>query len=432
MNTRNFLLTGFLSASVFAGLISLPAVAQKKANVADETLTLKAQKATGQWGDKQGLKLEGTPAQPARVTHPQLDVAAPKIEVAFDDNRQFKGVVATGGVEFKVSLTQKDGAPIRVEAKCDNANLKRTDALRVLTLNGGVDGWFQSGDGPRNQLRGQTVIIKSQPDSEVTLVADIKGDAQGIRVDVPPPGKAPPGNAAPDAKPVIITAQNAQLRQSKNGIDADVDGGAQGVRLEIPALANNEKPGALSVGAVVITSQRASVRQADGIAHLTGNAHAVSGGEGQAKFDVSADDLTITRAATGEINALKTNGRTRLKLDLPPDPNAKPLTVKDKKAAFGKPNYLEIEADTATADLAKNALTFDGNLKGFYRLPIVNDEPNTAPNVTLSQDYPFSGEHAVISYAPEVGDIARGLNIVVEGDKASGKQAIFKLPGFTF
>ena len=168
MKTQIYLLIGLLSAPV-CSVVTSSAFAQNKAGAADDTLTIKALKASGQWGDKQGLKLEGTATQPAHVTHPQLDVTAPKIDVSFDDSRQLKNVVTSGGVQFKVSLTQKAGPPVRIEAKCDNANLDRTDAARVLTLNGGVDGWFQSGDGPRNLLRGQTVKITSQPDSGTTL-----------------------------------------------------------------------------------------------------------------------------------------------------------------------------------------------------------------------------------------------------------------------
>ena len=413
MKTQIYLLIGLLSVPVFS-IVSPAAFAQNKVGAADDTLTIKAFKASGQWGDKQGLKLEGTAAQPAHVMHPQLDVMAPKIDVSFDDTRQLKNVVASGGVQFKVSLTQKDGPPVRIEAKCDNANLDRTDAMRILTLNGGVDGWFQSGDGPRNLLRGQTVKITSQPDSPTTFIADIKGDAQGIRVDVPPPGQA-----APNAKPITITAQNAQLRQNKSGLDADVDGGTQGVRLEIPALPKSDKAGALAMGAVVVTSQRASVRQAEGVARFTGNAHALSSGEGMAKFDVTADELNLSRTAEGAIDTLKTKGRTRLKLDLPPDANAKPVVNTDK-ISVGKPNYLEVEANMATVEIAKNTLTFEGDIKGFYRLP---------PSATQRADYNFSGERAIISFAPEAGDIARGLNVEVIGNT---KPAEIEIPGFKF
>lgn len=392
-------------------MVSSPVKAQQKAVVGNETLTLKARKATGQWGDKQGLKLEGSAAQPAQITHPQLDVAAPTISADFDDNRQLKSVTATGGVQFKVSMTQKDGPAVRIEAKCDNASLDRSAKARVLTLNGGVDGWFQSGNGPRNVLRGQTVKITSQPEAETNLVADIRGDAQGIRVDVPPPG-----NAASDAKPITITAQNAQLRQNKGTLDADVDGGAQGVRLEIPALPKNDQTGALSVGAIVVTSQRASVRQADGSARFTGNAHAISSAEGTAKFDVSAAELVINRLPNGQWDALKATGRAKVKLDLPPDANAKPL-VETNKLTFGKPNYVEVEANSATANLAKNSLNFEGDVKGFYRLPSANNSPVT--------DYKFSGEHAVISYSPEAGSVVRGLGVEVTGDK---EQAVIELP----
>ena len=384
-----------------------------------------AAKLTGSWGSENGFRLEGNATQPAHFQHPQLEVTARSaIDFAFDKDAKgetrLKSATATGNVNFKVSLSQKNGAPIRVEANCQQAVFTPAASARSLTLNGGVDGWFQSGNGPRNQLRGQSVKITSQPEGASTLIADIKGDAQGVRVDVPSPGKATPGS-----KPITITAQNAQLRQNQNGMDADVDGGTLGVRLEIPAMPKNATSSALNLGAVVVTAQRASVRQSDGQARFIGNARAASSGEGTIKFDVAADELSLNRATGGEIAAIKTTGRARMKLDLPPDAEAKPAT--DNKISFGKPNYLEVEANAATADLSKNTLTFEGDVKGFYRLPVA--EPQAASTPT---DYKFSGERAVISYTPEAGGIARGLNVQVIGDPDKEKQAQFELPAFSF
>jgi lipopolysaccharide export system protein LptA len=428
MKTRILL----LSMPLWCGFWCCSSEAQNaaiKTGTGNDTLTITAPKMTGRLGSKQGALLEGTAAKPAKISHPQLDVSAPRINVASDENYPIKNVAATGGVQFKVSLAQKNAPPVRIEAKCDNATLDRGEKTRVLTLNGGVDGWFQSGDGPRNQLRGQTVKITSQPDAATALIADIKGDAQGVRVDVPTPGKAAPG-----AKPITITAQNAQLRQTQNGLDADVDGGTLGVRLEIPAMAKNAALGALNnglnLGAVVVTSQRASVRQADGQARFTGNARAASSGEGTMKFDVSADELSISRATNGEIAAIKTTGRARMKLDLPPDnkdetkPDTKPAESTNK-IMFGRPNYLEVEANAATADLTKNVLIFEGDVKGFYRLTATQGQTTTqaAPPI----DYKFSSEQAVISYAPEAGSLARGLNIELTGKE---QQPQIELPGF--
>ena len=84
-----------------------------------------------------------------------------------------------------------------------------------------------------------------------------------------------------------------------------------------------------------------------------------------------------------------------------------------------------MEANAATADLAKNTLVFEGNVKGFYRLPVTGPQSTAAP-----MDYPFSGERAVISYAPEAGGIARGLNVELVGNPNSGEQAQFELPPF--
>ncbi len=431
MNTRNSRLVNLLVVPVFSCLF-LPQVAARAQQGATKTvkiggnLNVEAGSVKLFTGAKQGALIEGTPTKPAHIWFPaadakeppQLDVTSPHIEILSDKNNTLKGVVATKGVQFEVSLSQKNGPPVRVQAKCDNATLNRTDAARVLTLNGGVDGWFQSGDGPRNQLRGQTVTITSQPDAATSLIADIKGDTQGIRVDVPPDGKSASG-----VKPVIVTAQNAQLRQGKNGLEADVDGGTQGVRMEIPPQPKTGNASALAMGMIVLTAQRASVRQADGTAHLMGNAHAASNGEGQGTFDVAADEFTLSRKPDGEIDVLKSKGRTRLKLGLPPDANAKPLVATKNKIAFGKPDYIEVESNSATADLAKNTLIFEGDVKGFYRLPTAN-----APAATPSKDYKFSGQRAIMSYAPETGDIARGLNVEVEGGT---EQAVIELPGFS-
>ncbi|HEY0075890.1 MAG TPA: hypothetical protein VGB77_17440 [Abditibacteriaceae bacterium] len=419
---------------IAATFITTTAMAQQVKNDSSSP-KVEAAKVIGNWGDERiGLKLEGSAARPAHFQLPQLDVAARNnIEFKFDKDSKgdmgLKSATASGNVIFKVSLSQKNGAPFRIEARCDDATLDRGDKARVLTLKGGVDGWFQSGDGPRNQLRGQTVKITSQPDAATALIADIKGDAQGVRVDVPTPGKAAPG-----AKPITMTAQNAQLRQTQNGLDADVDGGTLGVRLEIPAMAKIAAPGALNnglnLGAVVVTSQRASVRQADGQARFTGNARAASSGEGTMKFDVSADELSISRATNGEIAAIKTTGRARMKLDLPPDnkaetkPDTKPAESTNK-IMFGRPNYLEVEANAATADLAKNVLIFEGDVKGFYRL--IATEGQTTNQATPPTDYKFSSEQAVISYAPEAGSLARGLNIELTGKE---QQPQIELPGF--
>ena len=417
-----------MKRSVLLVLTALSCFAQssqaQQPKAAEMKPSFSAAKWSGSWGSETGFKLEGNATQPAHFKHPQLEVIAlSSIAFAFDKDAKgetrLKSATATGKVNFKVSLAQKGAAPVRIEANCQQAIFAPTPTARTLALNGGVDGWFQSGNGPRNQLRGQSVQITSQPEGANTLIADIKGDAQGVRVDVPPPGQAAPG-----AKPITITAQNAQLRQNEKGLDADVDGGTLGVRLEIPAMPKNASSNALNLGAVVVTSQRASVRQADGQARFIGNARAASSGEGAVKFDVTADELSLHRAANGEVATIKTTGRSKMKLDLPPDADAKPVTSSTNKISFGTPNYLEVEANMATADLSKNTLVFEGDVNGFYRLPV------NGPQATTPTDYKLSGERAVISYAPEAGAVARGLKVEVTGDPLKNKQAQFDLPPF--
>ncbi len=400
---------------------------------------LSAQKAEGEWGEKQGLRLEGTVAQPARVSHPQLDVAAPKIEVNFDDKRQFTRVNATGGVSFAVTLKQqKDGPSTRIEAKCDNAMLERPTTganagTRVLTLRGGVDGWYQLEGGPRNALRGQTVTLNSKPGAAESLLANIEGGPEGVRLEVPPataPVKGGTGQGAPGSPPgaplvsshgpVIITAQSAVLRQQKDGLSADVEGGERGVRMEIQPGANAS--GNDLVQGVVVTSRRATVRQGEGAARFIGSAHAASIG-GKGKIDVTADEIMLTRNAKGDFDLVKTGGRAKVKVDLSQlkaQPAAPPATApaapdgqndKQKKPAM-RPEYLEFEADSAEAQLAKNQLVFEGNLRGFYRLPAQEAKPNQPPSPT---DYPFVGQRAVLSYTPGAADPAQSWTFVFKG-----------------
>lgn len=409
MKTRFLLLAGLMAGLAFSQ-VSLA----QNAGEANTNIDVKSGLVTI---GPTAVIFDGTEAKPAHITHPQFDIKAPKIVVGVDKDRRPTGITATRGVQFKVSLTQQGGAPVRVEAKCDNAVLKRGNKSSTLTLREGVDGWFQIGDGARNTLRGKTVEITSQPEAAESLIADIKGDAQGVRLEVPPPANKPKSGT------VTLTAQNAIIRKTKDGILADADGGERGVRLEVPPLPKGSGPGGLTLGTVVLTSQRASVKQSDGTARFIGNAHAQSS-DGPTKFDVTSSELIVTRNDNGGLDSLRTVGRSTVKLDLPQDTAKPATTTSNNDNPFGRPNYLEIKADAATANLANNSLNFTGAITGFYRLAA------KGPAGATPKDYPFSGETAMVSYTPDAGDGASGFNVQVKG-RDDAEQAHIVLPGFS-
>ena len=437
MKKRHFLLSFTLLVAVPSGIGLLPTSAAQAQNAKPTdaaVVKISARDVEGEWGSQTGLRLEGSVTQPAHISHPQLDVAAPKIEVSFDDKRQFTKVTATGGVSFAVTLTQKgDGAQkiaaTRIEAKCNNAVMERPTTganagARVLTLRGAVDGWYQIEGGSRNTLRGETVTLTSRPDAADALTANIEGGADGVRIELPP---AAAGANAPNRGPVVLTAQNAVIRQQKDGISADADGGTRGVRLEMqsgaaPAVGATAVAGGLMIGNVVVTSRRAEVRQKEGTARFIGDAHAVSSGAAQ-KFDVSASEIMLTRSAAGDFDAIKTVGRAKVKLDLPKE---KVAPGAESKASM-RPEYLEVEADSADAQLAKNQLVFAGNVAGFYRLPAQPAKPNQPAPPT---DYPFSGERVLLSYTPGVADPAQRWNLHFNGREGAPVQIEVPAVGF--
>ena len=397
----------------------VPANAQNSKPADASVVKISACTVEGEWGGKTGLRLEGCATQSARISHPQLDVAAPKIEVGFDDKRQFTKVTGSGGVNFAVTMPQKDGLATRIEAKCNNAVLERAvtganTGARVLTLRGGVDGWYQVAGGIKNTLRGETVALTSRPGAAEALTANIEGGTDGVRIELPPPPAAVGETTNPVANrgPVIITAQSAVIRQQKDGISADAEGGTRGVRLEIKpadAVAGTDN---LLNGAVVVTSRRAVVRQSEGLARFIGDAHAVSVGTAQ-KFDVAAEEISLARNASGVFDFIKTVGRAKVKLDLTQDKTAAPAP--DKAAtdkATLRPEYLEVEADSAVATLVKSQLVFAGNVRGFYRLPAQNAGSNQP---AAPADYKFSGDRVVLIYKPGATDAAERWNIAFSG-----------------
>jgi hypothetical protein len=259
-------------------------------------------------------------------------------------------VRALGNVNFKLNLVPRGGgAPARIEATCDSATL--TTAERVLVLKGRVNGFYQIAGGARNTLRGDAATLRYQGEN---LIADLTG---GVTVSVP----------------------------------AETLG----------------RPDAL--GDVTITAQRAQINQSDGSATFAGNARAISSGGANA-FDVAAPRFTLTRGANGTISTLKTIGRTLVKLDLPPDPASAGTPATG--SSVGKPTRVEVASDGATIERATSTATFEGNVKGFYRLIQIG-----AP-----QNFDFAGTRAVVRYLPTAQgqNALAGLNVDVSDATVNG------------
>lgn len=281
---------------------ALPAVAQTKAPVkAPGGLTFSGVNSIYR---SNGVRLEGTPAQPAHVTSPEMDVTAQVIalDVASGAVSQVR---AQNSVNLKLNLPARNGAaPARVEVRCANATL--TPRPFKLVLKGKLNGFYQLGNG-----------------AQTTLTGDV-----------------------------------ATFTEVNKNIVADVTGG---ITLNVPAETLG-RPDAL--GDLTITAQRGRINQADGTATFSGNARAIS--KGANSFDVAASEFVLTRAADGTISTLRTSGRTLVKLDLPPD--AAPQASTPGATSVGRPTHVEVAADGAVIDRATSTATFDGNVKGFYSL----------------------------------------------------------------
>lgn len=308
-----------------------------------------------------GVRLEGFPGKPARVQlPPQLDVSALVIGLDRRGN-DIQQVRAVTSVNFKINSPARNGnAPLHVEATCNNATLD--PKMRVLTLAGGVNGFYQIGDGPRNPLK----------------------------------------------------TNRATLRYLNNNLNVALEGGT---RLEVSG-ADFGRP---DVGIVVITSTTgANLDQSSGVARFVGNARAVSRG-GTNLFDVAANEFILTRSANGTIDNLKTSGRTKIKIDLPPEPavpntpNAPANASSGIAGNLGRPTRVDVVSDSATLTGQNQTLILEGNVVGSYVLA----PPNTAPAT-----YNFSGERAVLRFLtqPE-GETPAGLNVYV-------KSAQLQMPNF--
>jgi hypothetical protein len=290
-------------------LLSLPFVQAASAQTpAAGTFNYKADKIAL---TPKGVRLDGN----AQITSPQLEVRA--VTIAFDFlNNQITQVRARTNVRIKVTLTPKGGGDAtRIEATANEADLD--PPTRTLKLRGNIDGFYQSGNGPRFLLSG----------NEATLTPGGIGNFTNPKVIIPPEGNGT-ANAA----------------------------------------------GAGAIGTVTITSQRGVVDQKAGTVRFVGDARAIST-DGPNKFDVAAPELVLTRGAGNTIDTLKGIGRTSLKIDLPPDPPKPAGTPGAEPGKMGKPTRVEVESDEATVNRTTNTMIFTGNVKGFYFLTPAEGEP---------------------------------------------------------
>lgn len=341
--------------------LSAHAVSAQGASPKEGTFSYSADKVSLRAG--QGVRLDGHAVIKAP---PQLEVRADAIAFDYKEN-QITEVRAIGNVNLKVLMTPKGGGKAtRIETTSDSATL--APQTRQLTLNGNVDGFFQPEGQPRTTLAGTKVVM--------------------------------------------------------NYVGQEISGNVSGpIRLIVPAetVQGGSTPGApnAAIGAVTITAREAKIDGKAGVVRFIGDARAVST-EGPNKFDVAAPEFVLTRNADNTIDTLKTAGRTKVKIDLPPEP-AKPG---DEKSGLGKPTYVEATADAATVSRLTNTLVFDGNVIGFYQL---------APGEGAPQKYDFNGDKAVMTYVPEskaTATMTAGLKADITG--TPGKPVEVSTPAFNF
>lgn len=301
-----------------------------------------------------GARLDGTATEPAHISSSELDVKALAIAFDFTQN-QIQQVRAIGQVRLSLDFVGKAGEPTtHVKATSNSATLNPTK--RELILEGNVDGYYQIGNGARTALAGSKAI----------------------------------------------------LNQSSGQLNATLQGP---VRLVIPPESTTNNAGAL--GTIIITSKNASIDQAKGQVIFSGQARAVSADSAN-QFDVSAPQFTLTRSATGSIDTLSTQGKTLVKIDLPPQP----AKEGEKPSAIGKPTHVEVASDAAIVSRLTSTLTFTGNVKGFYTLAPAGQEP---------QQYDFTGDKAVLTQTPSTQAGSAGLNAQITGQPVT----IFA-PGLSF
>jgi hypothetical protein len=275
---------------------------------------------------------------------------------------------ARGNVFFKVNLPPRGGGPAaRIEARCAEADLD--PSTRTLVLRGNVSGFYQQAGGARNSLSGDRVTLTYVGDQ---LSASTEGRVR-----------------------VVLPAET--INQGQSGSTA-------------------------ALGSVVITANKADVNGQNGSITFSGNARALSL-DGANKFDFSAPSFTLTRGAGGTIDTLKSNGRTRIGIDLPPDP-ARPAATNaatnasTQSSGVGKPTRVEAEANAVAVTRATNTLVLEGDVKGFYRLQ---------PAGQAAGDYAFAGDRAVIRYVPEDAGNAPVAGFQID---VSGGPSTVQVPSF--
>jgi hypothetical protein len=305
-----------------------------------------------------GVRLEGNPSKPVRLTSPELDLMAQVVALDFDTTKgkTISEVRAQNSVSLKMNLTPKNGgAPARIEVRCANATL--TPRPFKLVLKGKLNGFYQVTGGAKNTISGDT----------------------------------------------------ATFTQVNNNLIADVTGG---ITVNIPAETLGRPD---DLGDLTITAQRGRINQADGSATFSGNARATSKG-GSNGFDVTATEFVLTREPNGTISTLKTVGRTLVKLDLPPDPAPQPVAGATlDKPGVGKPTHLEVAADSATINRSTSTAIFNGNVKGFYTLNPAAQGPqsyNFAGDIATISYAPSPATGAT-------GNALAGLSVQVKGEPVS-------------
>lgn len=309
-----------------------------------------------------GVRLDGN-AQIKAL--PQLEANAAAIAFDFSGS-QITEVRAVGKVRLNVVLTPKGGGKkTRINTTADAATLK--PQTRELTLTGNVDGFYEPEGQGRTTLAGTKV--------EMNYVGqDLNGKIHGpIKLSIP-----------------------AETLQPGNG---------------------NAAP----IGAVSITSREAIIDGKLGVVRFVGDARAISaGGTAANKFDVSAAEFILTRTANNTIETLKTAGRTRVKIDLPPQP----LKAGEAPGKIGRPTQVEAEADAAIVNRATSTLTFEGNVTGFYVLAQADG---------ASQKYDFTGAKAVIRHvSPEQANAETPAGLKADITGVPGKPVEVSTPAFNF
>ncbi len=351
--------TTFKIFGILSATLGLLVTAQAQQAPSNSSLQYKADKITIR---PNGVRLDGNAEIKAL---PQLEADASASAFDFSGS-QITEVRASGNVRLKVTLTPKGGGKkTRIETTASAATLK--PQTRELTLTGNVDGFYQPEGQSRTTLAGTKVVM--------------------------------------------------------NYVGADLNGIISGpIKLSIPAeTLQGGNANAAPIGAVTITSREAKIDGKLGVVRFVGDARAISAGGANANaFDVSAAEFILTRTNDNTIETLKTAGRTRVKIDLPPQP-AKPGEAPSK---MGRPTKVEAEADSAVVNRATSTLTFEGNVTGFYVLTQADAQP---------QKYDFTGAKAIIRYvATEQANAETPAGLKADITGVPGKPVEVSTPAFNF